>query len=64
MLYRVARNDAALHECDVDARFRIEQEPQVFGCSARHALFDSHPIARQQFLVALPVLVIKPELRP
>ena len=55
---RTAR-DAALHECDVDPRLRIEEQLVVLAGALRLADVDRHPLAGEQLAVAQRVLVVE-----
>ena len=51
-----------MHESDIHAGIGIVQQLLVFICAAGQALVDGHPIAREDRLVALRVLVVHPVL--
>ena len=55
-------DNPTVHEGDIHAGFRIVQKLLVFVCATGQPLFDGHPVARQDLLVALRVLVVEPVL--
>ena len=56
-------HDAALHERDVDARLRVEQQVVVVARAARLAQHEGHALARERLAIPLPVSVVEPRRR-
>ncbi len=58
-----AIGNAALQECNLHARLRVEQQAQVFSGAFGRAFLDDDAVARQRMPIALGVLVIEAEAR-